>query len=192
MSFKVYFDFNCPYVYHFRKWVDVADLGYDIEWRCFLQAQAQESRPGYRLFDHAEEHPPGLDALCAYRELRGIDDKVADAFHRLLLESRYEAGIDLADRDALLRAAGAAHADADALRSVLESGRQVREVAAEHDDAVVAHGIFGTPTLVSHEGDTLYVRLGAPPGDEASARRVMRNVVDIALAEPGIRELKRT
>jgi predicted DsbA family dithiol-disulfide isomerase len=192
VSFKVYFDFTCPYDYRFRRWLDLADLGYDVEWRCFLHAQAHETRPGVRLFDRPETNPPGLAALCAFYFLRQKDQEHADAFHRKVMAARHEAGVDIDDRNTLLRLGADVGVDRALIEAAITDRSVLRDVGAEHDDAVMAHAVFGTPTIVSHEGDTLYVRLGAPPEDEPTARRVIRMVVDIALTEPSIRELKRT
>lgn len=192
MSFKVYFDFTCQYSYDLRKWLDLADLGYDVEWRVFLQAQAHEKREGYRVFDHLNEHPPGLAALCAFHAVRSSGDPHADGFHRAVLDAKHERGIDIDDVNELCKIAADFGIDPSFVASSAESNKTVRDVAAEHEDAVMAYGLTSTPTIVSHEHDTLYVRLGAPPEDEATARRVVKTVVDIALCEPAIRELRRT
>lgn len=194
MSFKVYFDFTCQFSYDFRECVDRADLGYDIDWRCFLRAQAAESRnrPGYRLFDHPEKRPPGLAALCAFHKVRSVADPHADAFHRAVLEAKHEQDIDIDDPEQLCKIAADVGIDADLVAGAVDDRLVLRDVAAEHEDAVLAHNVCDTPTIVSHDGETLYVRLGVPPEDEATARRVMKMVVDIALTEPSIRQLRRT
>ncbi len=192
MSFKVYFDFSCPFSYDFRKWVDLADLGYDIEWRCFLNAQAHERRPDWRVFDHTDEHPPGLAALAGYMWLRTSRDPNADAFHRLLLEARQEQGLDIDDGDNLCKLGADLGIDTGGLAAAFEDPKVIGNLAAEHEDAVMAYAMFGTPTIVGPDHQSLYARLGAPPEDKATAQRVVKSVIDIALTEPAVLELRRT
>ncbi|MCE7884405.1 MAG: hypothetical protein DYH08_11205 [Actinobacteria bacterium ATB1] len=192
VSFKVYFDFTCPYSYDLRKWLDHADLGYDIHWRGFLQAQSHDRRPNYRLFDHSEEHPPGLAALCAYHALRSSGDPHTDGFHRAVLESKHERGVDIDDVDELCKIAADLGIDSALVGDAAGDQKVIQNVAAEHEDAVMAYAMTDTPTIVSPDHESLYVRLGAPPENEATARRVVKTIVDIALTEPAIRELRRT
>lgn len=192
MSFKVYFDFTCPYSYDLRKWLDLADLGYDVHWRGFLQAQSHDRRPNYRVFDHSDEHPPGLAALCAYYVLRTSGDPHTDGFHRAVLEAKHERGVDIDDADELCKVAVDLGIDSSLIADALTDPRAIRDVAAEHEDAVISYAMTDTPTVVSPDHDSLYVRLGVPPEDEATARRVIKTIVDIALTEPAIRELRRT
>lgn len=192
MSLKVYFDFHCPYSYRFRKWFDLADLGIDVDWHGFLLAQTREQRSGRRVFDHADENPSGLAALAAYYWLSEQDPLHADVFHRATLLARHEDELDIDDVDVLCKIAADHGIDSDSLRAPVADQKVIRDVAAIHEDAVMAHGLFDTPTLVGPDGQTLYVRLGAPPEDAATAQRVVQEVLDITLAEPWIRELRRT
>ncbi len=169
----------------------MADLGYDIEWRCFLRVQAKEEK-SLRMFDHPEKHPSGLAALCAYHYLCKSKDPHTDAFHRAVLGAYHEHNVDINDIDQLGKIAADLGIDAAAIADAAVDRSVIRDVAAEHEDAVLAHGVTDTPTIVSKDGQTLYVRLGAPPEDEVAARRVVKSVIDIALSEPAIRELRRT
>jgi len=192
MSLKVYFDFHCPNSYRFRRWVDLADLGIDVDWRGFLLIQAREERQGRRVFDHAEEHPPGLQALAAYYHLCQTDRVHADVFHRAVFEARHVQELDIDDPDVIVKIAVEHGVDSSGIGAAMDDTKVIRDVAAIHEDAVMAHGMSATPTLVGPDGQTLFVRLGAPPEDEPTAQRVVQEVVDIALAEPWIRELRRT
>ncbi len=192
MSFQVYFDFTCPYSYDFREWIDLADLGYDIEWRCFLNAQSHERRSDFRVFDHVDEHPPGLAALAAFRWLRTSKDPQCRVFHRRVLEARHEDGVDIDDLTNLSKIAADLGIDAAALEAAAVDPAIIRDVGAEHEDAVLAYGMFGTPTIVGPQHQTMYTRLGAPPDNKAPAERVVKQVVDMALTEPAVIELRRT
>ncbi len=192
MSVKVYFDFTCPYSYDLRKFVDVADLGLDIEWRCFLNAQAHERRLNWRAFDHVDERPPGLGALAAYYFLRTTNDPNAHLFHRTMLAERHERGMSLPDPDGIAKIAADIGIDAARLEDAMNDPRVIGDLAAEHEDAVMAYGMFGTPTIVGSDHQSMYARLGAPPEDKKAAQRVLKSVVEIVLAEPYIIELRRT
>ena len=63
-------------------------------------------------------------------------------------------------------------------------------LARDHQHAVAAYGVFGTPTFVFSNGASAYIRLAdAPTGAEAV--RVFDSLVAVAAGEPGILEIKR-
>ena len=190
---EVFFDYTCPYVYRTSVLLDAVrrDGGreLDVRWRYFSLTQVNSKDDGWTVWDApASEQVRGRLAFAAAEAARRQGR--FDPFHRALLDARHVDRLDIDDRGVIDGVAAKAGLDVDRFAADVQDPSILNSLAADHREAVMAHGVFGTPTWVFASGASAYVRLSEPVGADG-ALEVFDRVVSVAAAEPRILEIKR-
>ena len=193
ISFQVFFDYMCPFVYRMAVLLDaVRATGrreLEIDWRYFSLAQVNSKEEGWTVWD-APASPPvkgrfAFQAAEAARRQGGFD-----ALHMPLLQARHRDRRDIDARDVIEEIATQAGLDMPRFRRDLDDPALLQALARDHRAGAGERGVFGTPTLVFGDGEAAYVRL-AEQIDPADAVEVFDRVFGVAEAEPRILEIKR-
>jgi predicted DsbA family dithiol-disulfide isomerase len=159
----VTFDYRCPFARNAHEAIIAAVQGgelRDVEWR-FLpfsldQAHATEGEPP------VWERPPGSWGTGTLSLLYGIT--VRDSFperfldaHRELFAARFDHGRKLGHEDVVRDVVASVGLDPDEVATEVWSGRPLKTLATEHQQAVDDWKVFGVPTFVEHD-DAVFVR----------------------------------
>ena len=140
-----------------------------MTWRAFVldEAGRQEGPPMW-------ERPTGergrslLSLLAAKAALRQGGD-LFGRFHMAVLAARHDGGRIRLDRpEPLLEIAEAQGLDADRMARDLDDPSIAAEVASDHTEAVGEHGVFGTPTFLFENGQSVFLKTFIPPQEEAA------------------------
>ena len=192
MTFDVYFDYQCPFVFRVAGLIDaVRRSGRDVEvgWRYFSLTQVNSKNDGWTVWDApASEKVRGRLAFQAAEAARRQGR--FEAFHMPLLLARHRDRLDIDEPSVVEEVAAEAGLDMARFRADLADPRILDPLARDHSEGVRLHGVFGTPTFVFTDGASAYVRL-AEPVDGDDAEEIFDRLVTIAAAEPRILEIKR-
>ena len=153
-------------------WLDKARAsGFDVDvtWRAFVLDEAGR-RDGDALWDRPEDQRGrSFLSLLAGKAAARQGREQFERFHRALLVARHEGGRVRLDRTApLVEIAEAQGLDGDRLTSDLEDPALVAEVASDHMEAASDHGVFGTPTFLFENGQSVFLKTFIPPDNEAA------------------------
>lgn len=193
MSFDVYFDYQCPFVYRVAGLLEaVRGSGLrpiEVRWRYFSLTQVNSKDDGWTVWSAPRtENVRGRLAFQAAEAARR-QGRFED-LHMPLLEARHRDRLDVDDAAVLERVARDAGLDMARWRNDLDDPSTLDALARDHRHAVGELGVFGTPTLVFEDGASAYVRLSE--GVEANgAIEVFDRLVSVAAQEPHILEIKR-
>lgn len=154
-SVAVTFDYLCPFARNAHEAV-VASLrdGSDVDIRfsafSLNQVHVEEGRPN--AWEAAPDAlPNGVRALAYGIAVRDDFPESFLDFHVAAFAARHDEGqkFDAAVLDGVVASVGL---DVDAVRKVVETGRPLETLAAEHEEAVSRWSVFGVPTFI--EGDS--------------------------------------
>jgi len=193
ISFEVFFDYTCPYVYRASVLLDAVrrqgGRDVDVRWRYFSLTQVNSKDDGWTVWAApASEHVRGRLAFAASEAARRQDR--FDAFRRALLEARHVDRGDIDDRGVIEHVAQHAGLDHERFATDLADASILDVLAADHREGVTQHGVFGTPTFVFPGGASAYVRLSEPVAADG-ALEVFDHFLSVAASEPRILEIKR-
>ena len=193
ITFDVYFDYLCPYVYRLARLLDaVRDSGgrdLEVGWRYFSLTQVNSKDDGWTVWNASpSERVRGRLAFAAAEASRRQDR--FDIFHPALLQARHRDLLDIDDPRVVADVAADAGLDVERLRRDIADPSDLGGLARDHRHGVMEHGVFGTPTLVFADGATAYVRLAAEV-DPGAAVEVFDRLFAVAAEEPRILEIKR-
>ncbi|HKW71581.1 MAG TPA: DsbA family protein [Candidatus Dormibacteraeota bacterium] len=192
ITFDVYFDYLCPYVYRLAELLDAVrasgrDL--DVGWRYFSLTQVNSKDDGWTVWGaSASDAVMGRLAFQAAEAARR-QERFA-ALHPALLAARHRDYLDLDDVDVVTRVAESAGLDPERFRADVADQSILDGLARDHRHGVNELGVFGTPTLAFADGTAAYVRLRERVPDDG-ALEVFDRLVAVAAAEPRILEIKR-
>ena len=192
ITFDVYFDYLCPYVYRLAGLLDAVrasgrDL--DVGWRYFSLTQVNSKDDGWTVWGaSASDAVRGRLAFQAAEAARR-QERFA-ALHPALLAARHRDYLDLDQIDVVTRVAESAGLDLKRFRADVADHSILDGLARDHRYGVNELGVFGTPTLVFADGAAAYVRLREQIADEGAVD-VFDRLVAVAAAEPRILEIKR-
>ena len=193
ISFDVFFDYTCPYVYRASVLLDsVRSAGgreVDVRWRYFSLTQVNSKDDGWTVWEAPASEPVRGRLAFAASEAARRQDRF-EPFHRALLDARHVDRRDIDDREVVADVAAKASLDPKRFASDLADPEILDRLAADHREAVTQLGVFGTPTFVFGDGASAYVRLSEPVGKDG-ALEVFDRVLSIAAREPRILEIKR-
>jgi predicted DsbA family dithiol-disulfide isomerase len=193
ISFDVFFDYACPYVYRASVLLDAVrrpgGRNLDVRWRYFSLTQVNTKDDGWTVW----EAPPselvrGRLAFAGSEAARRQDR--FEVFHRALLEARHVDRREIDDREVIDGVAEKAGLDLERFAADLADPTILETLAADHREAVTRFGVFGTPTFVFDDGASAYVRLSEPVGAEGAVD-VFDRLLSVAASEPRILEIKR-
>lgn len=193
ITFDLFFDYQCPFVYRAARLLDAVQSSglrdIEVRWRYFSLTQVNSKNDGWTVWDApASEHVKGRLAFRAAEAARR--QGLFDGFHQALLLARHRALLDIDDREVVERVGGGAGLDLDRFRADIEDPTILESLARDHRQAVLEHGIFGTPTFLFADGASAYVRLSESV-DGSGALEVFDRLMSVAAAEPRILEIKR-
>jgi 2-hydroxychromene-2-carboxylate isomerase len=193
ITFDLYFDYQCPYVYRASVLIDAVRLSatrtLDVRWRYFSLTQVNSKDDGWTVWDA----PPsqfvkgrlGFAAAEAARRQGRFE-----RFHHALLEARHRDRLDIDQLPVVEQVAMDAGLEIERFRIDLGDREILDALASDHRLAVGTHGVFGTPTFVFAGGASAYVRLADSVAGN-HAQEVFDRLVAVAAAEPRILEIKR-
>ena len=192
ISFDVFFDYACPYVYRASVLLDAVrgtGRNVDVRWRYFSLTQVNSKDDGWTVWEApASEHVRGRLAFAASSAARRQGR--FEPFHRALLDARHVDRHEIDDRGVIDEVAQKAGLDRERFAADLADPTILDVLASDHREAVTQHGVFGTPTFVFAGGASAYVRLSEPVGADG-ALEVFDRVLEVAASEPRILEIKR-
>jgi predicted DsbA family dithiol-disulfide isomerase len=192
ITFEVFFDYQCPFVYRVAGLLDaVRRSGRDVKvrWRYFSLTQVNSKDDGWTVWHApASEKVRGRLAFQAAEAARRQDR--FDALHLPLLSARHRDGFDLDQPGVVDEVAVRAGLEMERFRTDLADSAILEGLARDHTQAVIEHGVFGTPTFVFADGASAYVRLSEVV-EGNGALEVFDRLVSVAAAEPRILEIKR-
>jgi len=191
MEFELFYDYHCPFVY--RASLLLANVAAErkpkVGWRYFSLTQVNSREPGWTVWDASStERVRGRLAFKSAEAARRQDR--FDAFHSALLHARHIDRLDIDEVNVVEQVAVDSGLDIDRFRRDLNDATILEALARDHQHAVAAYGVFGTPTFVFSNGASAYIRLADAPNG-AEALRVFDSLVAVAADEPGILEIKR-
>lgn len=181
MEFDVFFDYTCGYAYRAHRWL--GSIGLDGRWRTFSLLEANQDDDGPPVWDQ-ERHRDNISLLllAGHHVVRESGGDIAayrgEAFHAWHeTDDRLDAGdvIEFAARAAV-------DADASDLHDAFD------RVADEHRSAT-GRGVFGSPTMVFDDDESVFVRLAEVPSADA-ATEVFETVREVSKSSH-LLELKR-
>ena len=193
ISFDVFFDYQCPFVYRAATLIDavVASGARDVEvgWRYFSLTQVNSKDDGWTVWDApASERVRGR---LAFRAAEAAKRQGAfEPMHQSLLRGRHRDRLDLDDPAVIDRLAAGARLDMERFSRDIADPSTLAALAADHR-AAAGHGVFGTPTFVFADGTAAYVRLSEAALENDGAVEIFDRLIDVAAAEPRILEIKR-
>jgi 2-hydroxychromene-2-carboxylate isomerase len=193
ITFDLYFDYQCPYVYRVSVLIDAVRLSatrtLDVRWRYFSLTQVNSKDDGWTVWDApASQFVKGRLAFAAAEAARRQDR--FEQFHHALLEARHRDRVDIDQLPVVEHVATGAGLDIERFRTDLGDPQILHALASDHRHAVGAHGVFGTPTFVFVGGASAYVRLADIVAGN-HAQDVFDRLIAVAAAEPRILEIKR-
>jgi predicted DsbA family dithiol-disulfide isomerase len=153
-SIAVTFDYLCPFARNAHEAVvaalrDGSDL--DVRFLAFSlnQSHVEEGQPA--VWEAGpDEVPRGVKALSYGLAVRDEFPESFPDFHLAAFGARHDQGQKF-DGDVLDEVVASVGLDVEAVRKVVETGRPLETLAAEHEEAVSRWSVFGVPTFI--EGD---------------------------------------
>ena len=153
-------------------WLDragAAGFEVDVTWRAFvLEEAAREDGPPLWEREPEERGRSLLSLIAAKAAMRQGPERFA-RFHLAVLAARHDGGRIRLDRPGpLLEVARAEGLDAGHMEADLDDPSLAEQVASDHGEAVGEHGVFGTPTFLFPNGQSVFLKAFIPPEDEAA------------------------
>jgi len=153
-SIAVSFDYLCPFARNAHEAVvaalrDGSDL--DVRFLAFSlnQSHVEEGQPA--VWEAGpDEVPRGVKALSYGLAVRDEFPESFLDFHLAAFGARHDQGQKF-DADVLDEVVASVGLDVEAVRKVVDTGRPLETLAAEHEEAVSRWSVFGVPTFI--EGD---------------------------------------
>ena len=163
-----------------------------MNWKYFSLEQVNSQQgPEWKLWEQPEDYPSrGRDAFRAAEAARRQGAVAFDTFHMALLKTRHEESRDISDVAVLTRVAEGAGLDMDQFHKDFTGRQLLARLAEDHTYAAETLQVFGTPTLVFPEHQSVFLKMAPPPSSE-EAVVAFGEVRTIAEDRRQIREIKR-
>lgn len=186
----IYYSYACRDTYLlFRLLRQVREQGelLELTWRPFAIEMNGDPRCWERPWDEARSELRGFIAAASAR--RQGDDAFR-SFHEALEVSVHEQLLELGDESTLLGAAEQAGLDLERFKSGWRDRALVLEARRGHENAVREYGVFGTPTVIFPNEETLHIEpVENIPLDRAL--EVFRDIAGLGYEHPYISKLER-
>jgi predicted DsbA family dithiol-disulfide isomerase len=142
--------------------VEAIDAGadWDVAFAPFSLSQSHVEPGEPDVWDHPDG-AAGARGVAALEWAIAVRDEFPDLFapfHVRLFDARHSDGADVDDAAVLRTVSAAVGLDADLIARVVETGRPRKTLAAEHQNLVDQHAVFGVPTFIA-AGEAVFVRL---------------------------------
>ena len=170
-----------------------SEYEFDVTWKSFQLQQVNNKEAAdwkvWELPDHHEARSM-VAAMAGEAALRQGKD-AHERFHLALLTARHgqEERVALNEDDAIADIAEQAGLDVARFRDDLKDRSLVQKVADDHAEATEQHGVFGTPTFVFDNGNSVYLKSFIPPKEDAAA--FFEHFVGLMRNMPFVGEMKR-
>jgi predicted DsbA family dithiol-disulfide isomerase len=162
----------------------------NVEWRAFsLEQQNSKEGPEWKAWEQGSDYEPrGLLALRAGIASREFGSDVSWRFTLALLKARHEEKADIRQMSVILDVAKSAGIDPVEFERQILAPETIEVLAREHERARLLE-IFGTPTYVFSGGKPAFLKMFAPPKEEAV--RAWEAISSLASTSIYFGELKR-
>ena len=193
----VFFDFGCPYVYNAARWLQKVreDISgkLTVNWKYFSLEQVNSQKGSdWKLWEQPEDYPSrGRRAFQAGEAARNQGEDAFSHFHMALLKARHEQDLDIADISTLTEVARASGLNMSRFQKDISDPSLLDKLAADHTLATELLGVFGTPTIVFANGQTVFLKMMPPPPPEECLPLFME-IRHLAEQRQYVREVKRT
>jgi DSBA-like thioredoxin domain len=191
--FAITFDYRCPFARNLHEQVVAgleAGASWDVAFWPFSLNQVHVGEGDLDVWDDPARSPDLLALLAGV----SVRDLVPDRFltvHRSLFEARHDRGLDLREDRVVRDALEQSRVDAGAVFEDIAGGNPLKKLRAEHEHAVVEHGVFGVPTIVA--GDrAVFVRIMDRAAHGRAAIDSVARLLALVTEWPELNELKHT
>ena len=165
----------------------------DITWKNFQLEQVNSKEgPEWKVWEQPNERQArSLVAARAGEAARRQGKEAFERFHLALLRARHggRGRIPLNEEEPITRVAEESGLDVAQLKEDMKDPSLLENIARDHTDAVDNHGVFGTPTFMFENGNTVYLKTFIPPEEDSIA--FFEHFVALMSDRPYWGELKR-
>jgi DSBA-like thioredoxin domain len=193
-SFAVTWDYLCPFARNAHEHIVTALKGgadWDVRFRYFSLAQVHTAEGEPVVWDDPASHPGVMAGLAGVVVRERQPERFLD-LHVALFAARHDQGVDLRDRDQLIRVLDEAGLDGKDILAEIGKGWPVDQGRAEHDEAVERWDVFGVPTFINADKAVFVRFMNRPEGDAKLAESTVERVLDLADGFPELNEYKFT
>ena len=189
----IFADYACPFVFNAYMWLSKIKNHYgdnlNIKWKSFL-LDTKDVNFDWKNPETLSSNR-SLMSLIAAKAAKRQGEDLFQRYHDKLLISRNSQikRIRLNDKPTLIRLANECDLDLNQFEVDLNSEQIIDEVSSDHNEAVNKFGIFGTPTFVFENGNSIYLKTFIPT--EQNAIKSFEHFLSISKDCSFIGEMKR-
>ena len=164
----------------------------NVTYKTFVLEQANSRRElEYRVWDDryfpSRDLPPLEASKCA--EAQGPE--AFEAFNLRLFRAQHVENLDIMNQLVLYEVAKEAGLDAERFSADLRGGKMRELVAQEHEEAVEKYGMFGVPTVIFENGESVFIKLEEGEWEGADDEALFTQIAEITTRFPKMLELKK-
>ena len=131
-----------------------------------------------------------MRAFWAAEAARQQGEIIFHSFHIALLKAKHEQQRDIVDTNTLMEVANNTGLEMKQFKNDLSNRRLLMKLAKDHTFAVEKLGVFGTPTLIFPERQTIFLKMSPPPLPK-ECLPIFSELFNLACNRRIIREIKR-
>ena len=161
-----------------------------VNWRSFVLEQVNSKESvDWRAWEQGPGYVSrGLWALRGGIAARAIGSTAHNSYMETILHKKHVEREDVRSRESVIAAALSSGLDVNTFSDVLDDPKTLTAIGHDHESAVEI-GVFGTPTFVFENGTSAFLKMFAPPEDEAMS--AFEDFLGIASKRKYFGELKR-
>ncbi len=139
-----------------------------VNWRSFVLEQVNSKETvDWRAWEQGPGYVSrGLWALRGGIASRAIGNAAHNAYMETILKKKHVEREDVRSRESVIAVALSSGLDVNIFSDVLDDPNTLTTIGDDHESAVEI-GVFGTPTFVFENGTSAFLKMFAPPEDEA-------------------------
>tara|TARA_B100000676_G_C17561098_1_gene572297 strand:- start:16 stop:639 length:624 start_codon:yes stop_codon:yes gene_type:complete len=167
VKIDIFADYACPFVFNTYIWLRKIKNHYggnlEINWRSFLLGIKDKENFNWKDSETLSSNR-SLLSLIAGKAAKKQGDEVFERYHDKLLISRHRQTdrIHLNDKSTLIRLADECELNLEQFEIDLNNENIIDEVSNDHNEGLKI-GVFGTPTFVFENGNSIYLKTFIPP-----------------------------
>lgn len=195
-KFTVYYDYLCPFCDQVAKWLEKTgqsdEVDLSIEWKVFSLEQVNQTQgEGFKIWEHPEYPARGVPALAAAKAALRQGEALFHNFHRLVFRAYHQQGKDISKRSVLISTASEAGLDIQKFEKGLDLRENLEAVGEDYREAKQSYNLFGVPSFVFENDESIYVKLESVPETEEERINLLKHIFQMGLEMPYLLELKR-
>jgi hypothetical protein len=193
-SFAVTWDYLCPFARNAHEHLVTAlkaGADWDVKFKFFSLAQVHVAEGGTPVWDDPAASSGVLAGLAGIVVRERQPERFLDA-HLALFSARHDQGLDLRDKEQIVRALDAAGLDGAGIVQEASSQWAVKLGQSEHEEAVQRWEVFGVPTFIADDRAVFVRLMTRPDGDSKLAEKTIERVLDNFEEFPELNEYKFT